>query len=132
MFVYTFQEKDGQGDTRALLSKCLNSLEDLSFDLLFPWNDVHTEANRRFMLQEGVLDIVLDIYTIDLHCRGDLLQHLEIYCLSFLWNISETGYARQLVVEKGGFEMALKSLMHPSNEEIMDSVFDSAFFFISK
>ena len=81
MFVYTFQEKDGQGDTRALLSKCLNSLEDLSFDLLFPWNDVHTEANRRFMLQEGVLDIVLDIYTIDLHCRGDLLQHLEIYIL---------------------------------------------------
>ena len=123
----------------ALLEKCSRSLDTLSFEILFPWINVQTEANRRFLLQEGALDIVLNIYTIllplDLHCRGVLLQNLEMNCLSFLWNFSETAYAKQLIVEKGGFDMALKSLMHPSTKEIMDKMytfFDSAVGCISK
>ena len=126
-------------DSSILLKRCLSSLTTLSFKILLPWNNVQTEANRRFLLQEGALDIVLDIYTIllplDLHSRRDLLQSLEIFCLYFLWNFSETAYARQLVVEKGGFDMALKSLMHPSSDEIMYKmydVFDTAVGAISK
>lgn len=128
-------------DSKALLTSCQSSLHELSFKSLLPWNNHRTEANRRYLLQEGALPIILELYTILLPLpwdwRGNLLQDVEICCLSFLWNFSETAYARQLIVDKGGFEMMLKSLMHQSDDEFlkkytMHDIFDAAVGCISK
>ena len=128
-------------DSKAFLVSCQSSLHELSFKSLFPWSDRRTEANRRYLLQEGALDIILEVYAILLPLpwdwRGNLLQDVEICCLSFLWNFSETAYARQLIVDKGGFEMMLKSFMHQSDDEFlknytMHDIFDAAVGCISK
>ena len=128
-------------ESHALLASCQSSLHDLAYKRLLPWNCTRTEANRRFMLQEGILDLVLEIYSILLPLpwdwRGHPLQNLEICCLTFLWNFSETRYARQLVADRGGFDMMLKSLMHQSNDEFLEKytmhdIFDVAVGCISK
>ena len=125
----------------ALLSSCQSSLHDVALKRLRPWNHARTEANRRYLIQEGGLDVVLGIYAIlvPIHwnSRDHSLQNLEISCLSFLWNFSETAYARQLIVGKGGFDMMLKSLMHYSEEEFlkeysMHDIFDVATGCVSK
>lgn len=125
----------------ALFSSCQSSLHDIAFKRLLPWNHARTEANRRYLIQEGGLDLVLGLYAIlvPIHwnSRDHSLQNLEISCLSFLWNFSETAYARQLIVDKGGFDMMLKSLMHYSEEEFlkeysMHDIFDVATGCVSK
>ena len=128
-------------DSDALLASCQSALHELGYKSLLPWGASRTEANRRYMLQEGVVDLVMDIYAILLPLpwdwRGHSLQNLEICCLTFLWNFSETRNARQLVVGKGGFDMMLKSLMHQSSEEflekyVMHDIFDVAVGCLSK
>ena len=111
-------------DSESLLGSCQSSLHELAYKRLLPWNDSRTESNRRYMLQEGVLDLVLEIYTVLLPLpwdwRGHSLQNLEICCLTFLWNFSETRYARQLVADRGGFDMMLRSLLHQSDDEFLE------------
>ena len=125
----------------ALLSSCQSVLHELGYKSLLPWSSARTVANRQYMLQEGVVDLVLEIYAVLLPLpwdwRGHLLQNLEICCLAFLWNFSETRYARQLVADKGGFDMMLKSLMHQSEEEFLrkyaiHDIFDVAVGCVSK
>ena len=128
-------------DTLAVLTSSQSSLHDIGFKSLLPWNDARTEANRRFIIQTGMLDTVLEIYSILLpfswNLRGHWLQNLEICCLTFLWNFSETEYARQLIVVRGGLNMMISSLMHQSNKEFlklytMHDIFDVATGCLSK
>ena len=128
-------------NSEALLASCQSALHKLSYKSLLPWSASPTEANRRYMLQEGVLDLVIEIYAVVLPLpwdwRGHPLQNLEISCLMFLWNFSETKYARQLVADKGGFDMMLKSLMHQSDKEFLEKyvihdIFDVAVGCLSK
>ena len=125
----------------ALLTSCQNTLHAISYKALLPWGAPLSEANRRYLIQEDGLDTTLSIYSIVVklswESRGWLLQNLEICCLSLLWNFAETGYARKLVVDKGGFELMLRSLMHQSEEEFlnkytMHDIFDTATGCISK
>ena len=128
-------------DSDLLLGSCQSTLHELAYKKLLPWSKSRTEANRRYMLQEGVVDLVMEIYAVLLPLpwdgMGHSLQNLEICCLTFLWNFSETKYARQLVADKGGFNMMLRSLMYQSEEEflekyIMHDIFDVAVGCISK
>lgn len=124
------KEMQKNPDSKALLSMCQGQLLEIAAKGVFPWNDFRSEANRRYLLQEGILDVILEIYAILLPLpwneRGDILQSLEICCLTFLWNFSETKYVRQLVVDKGGFDMMMKSILHQTIEEVVSnySMFD--------
>ena len=128
-------------DSDALLATCQSSLHGIAYESLLPWSRARTEANRRYLIHEGAMDLLLQLYALLLPLpwdwRGHTLQNLEICCLSVLWNFSETAYARQLVVDKGGFEMMLKSLMHYSVDEFlkkytMHDIFDAASGCLSK
>lgn len=124
-----------------LFTSCQKSLYKIAADILTPWNNPDTEINRLFLIEEGALDIVLEIYTILCQLpwedRGKLLQIMETTCLFFLWNFSETLYIRQQVVHKGGFNLMLKSLMRYSEEEFLskysqDDIFHHATGCLSK
>lgn len=126
------------GDSDDLFTSSLNEIASQS---LKPWNKAETEGNRAFLMREGALDIVFEIYALLLQLpwedRGKLLQNMESSCLFFLWNLSETLQIRQLVVRKGGFNMMLKSLMRYSEEEFLskytqDSIFHYATGCLSK
>lgn len=110
-------------DSEAVFTSCQGALFEIAFKGVYPWGSPRSEANRRYLLQEGLLDVILEIYTILLPLpwneRGFPLQNLEICCLMFLWNFSETRYIRQLIVNKGGFSMMLQSLMHQTREEVL-------------
>ena len=126
------KEMQKNPDSTTFLTLCQNAIFEIAHKGVYPWDDFRSEANRRYLLQEGLLDVILEMYAILLPLpwneRGHPLQNLEISCLTFLWNFSETNYVRQLVVDKGGFDMMLKSILHQTVDEVLakssESVFD--------
>jgi hypothetical protein len=90
-------------------------IQRMAFDQFLPWKNAGTLANRHYFHQEGGLDLYFDIFRyvkkeriqVDL----DEMLNLEIVCLELLWNFSETGPDRQLVMRYGGLEMVLESLV---------------------
>ena len=103
-----------------LLESCQSSLSDISSHSLRGWNSSSARANRTLFKDRGGLEIVLQIYASVLHLhwdsRGELLKNIERYCLKVLWNLSETADDRLYIVQRGGFEMVLKSLSHSNKE----------------
>ena len=87
--------------------------------LLREWGTPRENVNRSYIVQEGGIDLVLRLYGIltKIHwvelIRGSL-QDL-IGCLAILWNICATYDVRLLIDQRGGFDLMVKSLVHPVN-----------------
>ena len=83
---------------------------------LVPWEVAEVEANRRMLIQEGTINLLLELYALLLQSpfekRADCLQFTETTIVQVIWNFTETAYARQMIARKGGFKMMLQSLMH--------------------
>ena len=133
--------KQPNAEVEGSIHLCEVGFHHTAYSFLLPWGSPEAEANRQFVIQEGGINHTLRLYSLlqklPWSGRHQMLQRLEISCLSLLWNFAETAYARQMVVDKGGFEMIIKSLMYYSEEEFMKKyrmhdIFDGAIGCISK
>ena len=98
---------------------CERGLSAAAFTHWIPWERLpRTEANRRFLVQEKGIDLLIELYTLLLRVpwktRHNQLQSLELCCLNLLWNFGETFQARKVVIDKGGFNLMMRSLCHPT------------------
>ena len=87
-------------------------------DLLGKWGTPRGKVNRRYVVQEGGIDLVLRLYGILTEMHWDELSMSSLQdllgCLAILWNFCETYDARLLIVQRGGFDLMVKFLAHPS------------------
>lgn len=128
-------------ETAGLMHYCEVGFHHTAYSFLIPWDSPVTEANRQLLIQEGGLDFILQLCSrlqqMSWDSRHTHLKTLEVSCLQVLWNFAETAYSRQLVVEKGGFEMMVSSLLYWSDEDFlkkyqMHGIFDTAVGCVSK
>lgn len=128
-------------DLQDLITGCDGQFHSATYTLLMPWESSTAESNRQFVIQQGGVEAILRLYallqTVPWEQRSNQLQSLEVSCLSFLWNFGETTHARKVVVEGGGFDMMVRSLLVYSDEDYLQKycihwVFDSAVGALSK
>ena len=126
-----------------LMNGSENGLCNTAFSDLLPWQSPVAEANRQFFIQEdGVKDSIKLLSLLNQPPWNftrwhHMLMRLEISCLSLLWNFGETAYARRMVVDGGGWEVMMKSLLHYPKSQFLakyriHDIFDTAVGCISK
>ena len=106
-----------------------NLIERIAFDQFLPWKNAGSLANRHYFYQQGGLDVYFDTFRYVQKKRLEIIGHgddpgmtfamlvLEIVCLELLWNFSETGPDRRLVMHHGGLDMAMESLVRSVKNE---------------
>lgn len=114
-----------------------NGLCNMAFSDLLPWRSPVAEANRQFFIQEDGVRHTVQLLSLlnqppwDFSRWRHMLLRLEISCLSLLWNFSETAYARRMVVDGGGWEVMVRSLLHYPKDQFLakyriHDIFDTA------
>ena len=102
-------------------------IENLAFEYFFPWLDAKKYTNKLHFVNEGGLEIMMELYGL-LHREswGRCLlkmKYLEYGILRVLWNLSETFPLRRAIIRLGGLELCMQSLMRESivkGEAIVD------------
>ena len=96
-------------------------IEKLAFEYLFPWLDARKYANKLHFVACGGLEVVMRVYAaIQRHPweRSHLkLKYMEYGILRVLWNLSETFELRRQILEQGGLELCMVSLLRRRLEE---------------
>lgn len=91
-------------------------IENLAFELLFPWLDPNKYVNKLYFVDIGGLDTIMDVYVAILrHPWTDCLlklKYIEQGILRILWNLSETfDLRRQIIARNNGLDLCMRSLM---------------------
>lgn len=101
-------------------------VEKISFERFLPWKDAGSLANRHYFYQQGGLDVFFDTLRYAQKTRHEMTRSddssddtemilgvmvLEMVCMELMWNFSETSPDRRLVMQYGGLDMAMKSLV---------------------
>lgn len=90
-------------------------IENLAFDYFFPWLDAKKYVNKLHFVNNGGLEIMMELYSLlQRESWGVCLlkmKYLEYGVLRVLWNLSETFPLRRAIVQLGGLEMCMCSLM---------------------
>ena len=107
------------------------SIETLTFEHFLPWKNAQSVANRHYFYQQGGLDIFFDVFRYVQKNREEMdpsvtdngtvpmlyyVVVMEMVCLELLWNFSETGPDRQIIMKYGGLDMTLDSLVHSKDK----------------
>ena len=130
-------------EIKDLMDHSESCLRHMAFSDLLPWQSPATEANRQLLIQEGGVNHTIELLSLlnqppwDFSRWHHLLLRLEISCLSLLWNFAETGYARRMVIDRGGWDVMVRSLLHYPRDQFlvkyrMHDIFDAAVGCLSK
>ena len=103
---------------RNWIEKCLRQLHMASYTYLVPWtSSPSVAANRKFVIQEGGITLVLDllalVYPVSDGAPNAIPQGkmaLAQSILSFLWNFAESTESCTFVLEQGAAELFLRYL----------------------
>lgn len=102
-------------------------IESLAFDYFFPWLDDKKYANKLHFINNGGLDIMMELYSLlQRETWGKCLlkmKYLEYGLLRVLWNLSETFALRRAIIRLGGLDLCMQSLMRETimkGEAIVD------------
>ena len=102
-------------------------IEDLAFEFFFPWLNARKYANKLHFVENSGVDIIMELYSLVQRqaWKNSLLKlkYMEYGILRVLWNLSETFALRRIIVQHGGLEMCMKSLLRKKlekGEEIID------------
>ena len=122
---------DAENLTADLWKSTYRLVEKITFEVFLPWRSAKTLANRHYFYQQGGIDAFFRLYE-GVQSRKRVApaspslpspnspiaptssfysDFLEIACLELMWNFSETAPDRQLIMSRGGLEMALQALV---------------------
>ena len=86
--------------------------------LLGKWGTPKVEVIRKYIIQEGGIDLVLKLYgtLTKIHWHELNIGSLDDLngCLRIMWNFCETYDVSLFIDQRGGFDLMVKSLSHPS------------------
>ena len=113
--------------------------QDLCLHLFYPWKDKRTYVNKLHFHHEGGLDVLMKVYGLlvskewgGFGVNSEFHLYLECLCSQAVANYTQTFPLRRQIIELGGLEMCLKTLLRKKvdkegGEEIRpDSLMKSA------
>ncbi|XP_028395296.1 uncharacterized protein LOC114519373 [Dendronephthya gigantea] len=116
-----------------LYETVLTSLEKCMCDIFMTWRSKKTNANKRFFVQEGGLELLAKCYDFSsrkfsiknwekynlgsfIHDMNHNSNRLEISCLHCLWNFMEKEKDRSIVLKMIGLEPFINSFLKVSSD----------------
>lgn len=90
-------------------------IENLAFNYFFPWLDAKKYANKLHFVNNGGLEIIMELYSLLQRESWGVcilkMKYLEYGILRVLWNLSESFALRRAIIRLGGLDMCMRSLM---------------------
>ena len=92
--------------------------QDLCLHLFYPWKDKRTYVNKLHFHHGGGLDVLMSVYDLlvekdwgDLGINSEFHLYMECLCSQAVANYTQTFPLRRQVVQLGGMEMCVKTLL---------------------
>lgn len=92
--------------------------QDLCLHLFYPWKDKRTYVNKLDFHHKGGLDVLMKVYDLmvekdwgDIGINSEFHLYLECLCSQAVANYTQTFMLRRQIVQLGGLEMCIKTLL---------------------